>query len=447
VNTAGEPRDTEPKDTEPEHAEPEDARSERHASWAELFFDLVAVAGVAALAQVLGAGLDAAALGLYALLFLAFWLSWTTFMLYSNVAAGQTRVLRLLIGMFGLGVMAASVPGVAHTVLGGGGSSRPLTVFAIAYLATRIYGSHSWQRGEVLLDFPVVQYSVGLLPWFASIWVGVPWKLALWAVGIGLDLLLVLVLSGSEILGRVQAYLTTRGTTRPGSRARAGGARGGGAGPVIHGVSADPAHLSERLGLFVIIVLGESVVEIVAAASDAPYGVGLLATGIASFVLLAGLFGLSVVFGYAGLPHLRAGRIPARAALGLHCLVTGVVATVAVSLAAVVRHGSDPLSGQGRWLLCGAVAAYFTLGVATGVASHSSDRQRTISRVITGIVVPLLLGALATGASGRTLVVSLALVVLAHLWFERRLAPVQAAPGSPVPPPAQPGSTGRPAKS
>ncbi len=137
------------------------------------------------------------------------------------------------------------------------------------------------------------------------------------------------------------------------------------------------------------------------------------------------MFGLSVVFGYAGLPHLRAGRIPARAALGLHCLVTGVIATVAVSLSSVVRHGSDPLPGQGRWLLCGAVAAYFTLGVVTGVASQSSDLPRTISRVVTGIVVPLLLGLFATGAAGRTLVVCLALVILAHLWFERRLAPAQ----------------------
>jgi low temperature requirement protein LtrA len=39
--------------------------TERHASWAELFFDLVAVAGVATLAHVLGSGLGAAALGLY----------------------------------------------------------------------------------------------------------------------------------------------------------------------------------------------------------------------------------------------------------------------------------------------------------------------------------------------------------------------------------------------
>jgi low temperature requirement protein LtrA len=346
--------------------EPQETRIERHASWAELFFDLVAVAGVAALAHVLGSELDAAALGLYALLFLAFWLSWTTFMLYSNVAAGHTHVIRLMIGMFGLGVMAASVPGVAHTVLEHGDSVRPLTVFAIAYIATRVYGSHSWKRGEVLLDFPVVQYSVGLLPWVVSIWVDEPWKLALWAVGIGLDLLVILVLSGTGILKQAQAYLTTQQTTRRGRAA-----------PVMRAVSVDPVHLSERLGLFVIIVLGESVVQIVDAAGDAEYGIGLLATGAASFVLLAGIFGLSVVYGYAGLPHLRAGRIPTRAALGLHCLVTGV-------------------------------------------ASHSSDLQRTVSRIITGIAVPLLLGALATDLGGRTLVGCLALVVLAHLWFERK---------------------------
>lgn len=402
--------------------EPEAAKTERHASWAELFFDLVAVAGVSALAQVLRSELDAAALGLYALLFLAFWLSWTTFMLYSNVAADQTRVVRLLIGMFGLGVMAASVPGVAHTVLGAGDSVRPLNVFAIAYIATRIYGSQSWRRGEVLLDFPVARYTVGLLPWFVSIWVDEQWKLALWAAGVGLDLLLILVLSGNKILEQVRARFAEDATTRRRPRSRV---RPDGEGPLIHGVSVDPALLSERLGLFVIIVLGESVVQVVGAASRAQYGVGLLATAIASFVLLAGMFGLSVVFGYAGLPHLRAGRIPIRAALGLHCLVTGVVATVAVSLSLVVKDGSDPLPDQGRWLLCGAVAAYFTLGVVTGVTSHSSDLQRTISRVITGIVVPLLLGLFATGVAGRTLVVYLALVVLAHLWFERRLAPAQ----------------------
>ncbi|NEA59804.1 low temperature requirement protein A [Streptomyces sp. SID13666] len=397
----------------------EEIKVERHASWAELFFDLVAAAGVAALTHVLGSELDIAALGVYALLYLAFWLSWTTFMLYGNVSAGQTRVVRLLIGMFGLGVMAASVPGVAHTVLGQGHNLGPLTVLTIAYLATRTYGAHSWRRGEVLLDFPVVQYSVGLLPWLISIWVEGRWKLVLWGVGVALDLLLILIVSGNKLFEQAQVRFTAQAS----ARRRPGGP--GGKGMVIQGVSVDSAHLSERLGLFVIIVLGESVVQIINAASDAHYGIGLLATALASFVLLTGLFGLSVVFGYAGLPHLRAGRISTRAALGLHCLVTGVVATLGVSLSLVVTHGSNPLPGPYRWLLCGAVAAYFTLGVVTGVASRSSDAQRTISRVITGIAVPLLLGLFAPDVSSRTLVVFLAIVVLAHLWFERRSAPAQ----------------------
>jgi low temperature requirement protein LtrA len=402
--------------------EPEEARIERHASWAELFFDLVVVAGVAALAHVLGSTPDAAALGLYTVLFLAFWLSWTTFMLYGNIAAGKTRVLRLMIGMFGLGVMVASVPGVAHSALEHAGDVRPLTVFAIAYIATRVYGSQLWRRGEVLLDFPVVQHWAGLLPWIVSLWTDQWWTLVLWAVGIGFDLLLFLVVPGDKILKQAQSKFTARATTARRSRRDVPVGKGV---AVIYGVSVDPKHFSERLGLFMIIVLGESVVQVVGAAADVHYDVGLLASGFASFVLLAGMFGLSVAFGYAGLPHLRAGRIPTRAALGLHCLVTGVVATVAVSLSAVVKNGSDPLPDQGRWLLCGAIAAYFALGVVTGVASHSSDLPRTVSRIITGIAIPLLLGLLATGVSGRTLVVCMALVVVAHLWFEQRLAPVR----------------------
>jgi len=94
------------------------------------------------------------------------------------------------------------------------------------------------------------------------------------------------------------------------------------------------------------------------------------------------------------------------------------------------------------WLFAAAYSAvgfsiYFALGVVTGVASHSSDRQRTISRVITGVAVPLLLGLFATGVSGRMLVVYLALVILAHLWFEQRLAPIQS-PGDSLTPPATP---------
>jgi xanthine/uracil permease len=82
------------------------------------------------------------------------------------------------------------------------------------------------------------------------------------------------------------------------------------------------------------------------------------------------------------------------------------------------------MSGPGRWLLCGAVSAYFTLGVVSGIAGRSADWQRTVSRIITGVAAPILLGLFATDVAGGTIVAILALIVLAHLWFERRLPPI-----------------------
>ncbi len=203
---------------------------ERHASWSELFFDLVAVAAVASLAHLLATELDWASLGLYAVLFLAVWLAWTTFMLYGNVAGSRTHVLRLLIGMFGLGVMAASVPGVAHTLLDGGHEERAVTVFAVAYILTRVYGAQSWRPGEVLLDFPVAQHTIGVLPWVVSLWTHPPVTVALWALGVALDLWLVLVVSGDDMLERYSSrmdQLTARGDRARDRSTGQGGRRGG----------------------------------------------------------------------------------------------------------------------------------------------------------------------------------------------------------------------------
>lgn len=396
----------------------EPVEEERHASWAELFFDLVVVAGVATLAHVLAGHPDPKAIGLYAVLFLAFWLAWTTFMLYGNVAANRTHVVRLLVGMFGLGVMAASVPGVGHVVLEGGHTSHALNAFAIAYVATRIFGSQSWQRGQVLLDFPVAQHSAGVLPWMISIFVHDDHvKVGLWALGVAIDLLMMMVVSGDEMLEKYEervAHVEDKERRQPRGRQREERTF------AITGVSVDPVHLAERLGLFVIIVLGEGVVQVVEAASEAEYGKGLFAAGLASFVLLASMFGLSVLYGHAGVPHLRGGLVSVRVGLVLHLLVTGVIACVAVSLAAVVEHGTEPLSDPLRWLLCGAVAAYFTIGLVASLIGRGLRTRGIAVWVATGLGVPLLLGFMATEVSGTVLVLYVVLLVLGHLWTEWR---------------------------
>ena len=411
-------------------ADPEHQEVERHASWAELFFDLVAVAAVGALAHVLAAELGWASLGLYAVLFLAVWLAWTTFMLYGNVAGSRTHVLRLLIGMFGLGVMAASVPGVTHTLLDGGHENRAVTAFTLAYVVTRVYGAQSWRRGEVLLDFPVAQHTVGVLPWVISLWTHPPVTVALWALGVAVDLWLVLVVSGNDMLERYENRVSA--VVDREERAQRRVPRGGPAGGrrreadavrqafQVVPVMTDPAHLAERLGLFVIIVLGEGVVQVVDAASGAVPETGLFLAGLASFVLLAGMFGLSVQYGFAGVPHLRADTVPARLGLALHCVVTGVISTVSVGLAAVVEHGNEPLDDGPRWLLCGAVAAYFLIGqlVAIVVAGRS-HAVRTLW-ISTGVAVPLLLGLVGAALPATVLTGLIAAVVVGQVVVESR---------------------------
>ena len=105
-------------------------------------------------------------------------------------------------------------------------------------------------------------------------------KLVLWAVGAGLDLLLIVVLSGNRMMAQFQAGLTARTSDRRQRRA----SRGKGRAQTITAVSVDAGHLAERLGLFVIMVLGESVAQVVDAAAETGYDVGVLFSGLAGFV-------------------------------------------------------------------------------------------------------------------------------------------------------------------
>lgn len=92
--------------------------------------------------------------------------------------------------MFGLAVMAASVPGVAEDVVHEGFEGGHFAIahaFAIACVATRMVGASSWKRGEVVVDWLLAQQVTGVVPFVVSIWVDEPWKFVLWGVRISVD--------------------------------------------------------------------------------------------------------------------------------------------------------------------------------------------------------------------------------------------------------------------
>ncbi|MFJ9896030.1 low temperature requirement protein A [Streptomyces sp. NPDC091280] len=377
----------------------------RHASWLELFFDLVAVAGVAQIAHLLHGVPDVSDLGLYALLFLAFWTAWIVFTLYANVASEHTHVRTVLLAMFGMAVMAAAVPGVHE------GDDQHARVFALAYVLIRGLANRAWQhRRQILVDWPAAQMSLGVIPWVVSLWAHDPMRHWLWALGIALDLYVTFAVSARDIVEHQEAR--ERHDDRPARR-------GSEASPSLARSQAE--HLSERLGLFVLIVLGEGVAQVVEGLSDAEWDKQLYMLAVAAFVLLATLWSLSFGHGYAGVPHLAAGVLPARAALPLHCFVSGCLAALAAALGAAAEH-LETLPDATRWLLCASLAGYFLLSGLAWLGRAERERRWLLSVALPCCVLPLMLAAF----GGRVRTVGVVwLLVLITLWptlYERRAA-------------------------
>lgn len=200
--------------------------ADRHATWLELFYDLVYVAVVAALAAELAADVSLAGATAFAALFVPVWWSWVGVTLFNDRFDTDDVAHRAftLVSMLGVAALALSIP----DALSGPG-------FVLAYVFLRILLVVQYLR--VARHVPLaralgVHYAVGFAI-AAAIWLGSlvpdpPWRFVLWGLATIVDI-------GTPLTARRhQAKLP---------------------------VSA--SHLPERIGLFMIIVLGESVAAVV----------------------------------------------------------------------------------------------------------------------------------------------------------------------------------------
>ncbi|MEO6083612.1 MAG: low temperature requirement protein A [Umezawaea sp.] len=383
--------------------EPETAG--RHASWLELFFDLVVVVAVAQLAHLLHGdahhGPGGLAITTFFALYLAVWLLWTTFMLYSNVVADKVHLRAVFIGMAGIATMAAAVP---HSTDG------RANVFAAAYLITNAVGSGAFQRsGRVLLSWMATSRNAGLVPWIASFWADDPWwKLGLWLLGIALTV------SGSvlssrgdqgEMVERMNEALSERASRRRRDVRR----------PTVVAAQLDSGHLGERLGLFVIIVLGEAMLQAVGAVADIEdwrpgggHGWLLLLAVVSAFGLLITLWGLNVRHGFA-----EGTRFPPALVLPAHFVVIASITTVAAGLGSAAAGFDEHLAPSTAWLLSGGLAAF--LLVINLLAAHT---RRWPLRAL-GVLLPLAAAVVSPWMPAAALVAVLAVAAGGQLFALR----------------------------
>ncbi|MDG4826264.1 low temperature requirement protein A [Asanoa sp. WMMD1127] len=372
------------------------AREERHASWLELFFDLVVVVAVAQLAHLLEGSPGLVDAGLFVVLFYAVWSVWTSFTLYANVAATKTRTRAMLVAMFGIAVMAAAIPEAD------GDRGR---AFAIAYVLCRWLGMLSWRRtGQMLFSWPAAQAGAGFVPWIASIWVPPPARYWLWTAGVVLDVIL------SAVQGSRGQQMLERMRTSTARRSRA---------PQILPARLDPAHFGERLGLFVIIVLGEAVAQVVLAASEVDWTRPLFVAALAGFGLLVCLWWLTLEYGALAVPRFGAQRIEAWLALPAHFAMTMAITSVAAGLGMLAEDPAEPLGLAARWVLCGGLALYFLTTTVVG-ALAGAPRAWLLGRALPATVAASLLGAFGGPLEARWLALILVGVALWQVRYARR---------------------------
>jgi low temperature requirement protein LtrA len=350
--------------------------------WLELFFDLVVVAAVAVLTEGLREDPTFGGLGMFALLYGAVWLSWVSVVLYANVAQESTRVLIVVWSMFLVAVMAATSP--AHF-------EHRANLFAIAFLLVRGTAARASMRtGRLLVSWPL-QLGGLAAPWVVAMWVDPPWKFVLWGAGIVVDLTFVLLHGEADAdhqMQRLRKRVTRNERAPVPERVRD-----------LQVVDVDAAHLDERLGLFVIIVLGEAVSQIVVPAATTEWTAGLVRPAVAGFVILAGLWWLTFSYGFTAAPHTRLVGLPPRFALPIHLAATFGIVCLAGGLGEMASRPAEDLGEWLRWVMCGGLALHFLATGVSGLASGAPWRW-LLGWALPCTVVPLV--AAAVGALTNT---------------------------------------------
>lgn len=347
----------------------------RHATWLELFYDLVYVVAIAALSDHLHEHLTAWGALQFAVLFLPVWWSWSGVMFYNDrfeVDDAWHRVTTLL-QMLGAALLAIHV-GTAFEAPG----------FALSYAFLRAILVMNYLRVA-----RVVPTAAPLARRYA---LGFSAAAALWVVAAFLPSPARFVVLGLALVVDLGTPLTARA-----AQARM---------PVSH------SHLPERIGLFTIIVLGEGIVAVARGAGEAQVGWAAFAAGALGLVIAFALWW--IYFENLDERVVRRTRIAGQVWFYGHFPLAMGIATAAVGVETLIvqEHGYH---GAERWALGGGVAlCLFAMAIIHSAtvtrAGPTPNRLRAWARGVSALAIlgitlvggafpPLAFGAMVTAVA------------------------------------------------
>src|SRR5215203_6582733 len=376
-----------------------DAEEERHASWLELFFDLVFVVAIAELSHELVVNHTLNGFAIFAALFVPVFIAWQGFSFYADRFDTDDVFFRvcMLAAMLAVAALAIQIPSVAH-----GESSAG---FALAYVAIRVLtvvlNLRAYRHvplARPLIGRYVVAFSVSVALWIGSLAVPEPWRFVVWGIGLAVDLGVPAII-GPRFVGRVPLHAS---------------------------------HIPERFALFTIIVLGESVVAVALGVADSHWKLSSAVGAVLGFLTVACLWWTYFDVG-AGLA-LKAGPWTAVRFIYVHVPMWASLTAVAAGVNLLIEEaGTASLDAGVRWALCGGAAVYLCC-----VSLIQGATARGMVPAIVGIrisAVGLLISLLLFGAGLRpvTFATLMLAILVALVAFEISRNLRSDAPPSPKP--------------
>lgn len=359
-------------------------RSSRHAHWLELFFDLVMVAYIGQLAHSLhGDPSWTDALAFFAFLAVAWW-AWVNATITMNLFGVRITPpiwITVSIAMVALGTMAVAVTdalgerAAAFAV----GNALIRVVWVVPWLMNRRTSGAPWWR-------PILYSVVPASLWLVSIAVDPPWQYVLWATAVAIEIAIL------SFLGRKPNWINE---------------------------ALDVEHLSERVGLLVVIVFGESILTIIAELdghwTETSALAGLL--GFAAVSMLAWIFfGRASSAATRGLRRLQlAGSVGGLRDTVMYLpyvFVAGITLFASALGTAVAEAGHQLPPGAAMCL--GAGVSLFFLSSAAESLRYGAPWRDLVIWAPAGIVLPWVLVPSAALLPAET-VIAAAVVVIAAL--------------------------------
>ncbi|CAB4934784.1 unannotated protein [freshwater metagenome] len=362
----------------PLHRPPQLRRSQgddRHATWLELFFDLVIVAAVISLAGRLVQEPDLVGVLRFIALFIPIAWAWMGFTYYANRFDSDDLIYRLTVSasMLAIAAMATSIGDLSDAAT----RRFALAYAAVAFLRLLLYARarHHVPEARRTINFYLLGFGLGFLFWVVSALVPPPMRYVLWGIGL-------LVEFATPLLGW--------GT--------------------ISATPVDRVHLVERFGLFTIIVLGESMLSLVLGVQIASWTGTTVAVAGASFMGTVAIWW--TYFDFEGGHKLKAGLWGFVTSYG-HIAIWLSTAALAAAAKMAIKHSDEIVADAGeRWIAVGSAGVFLaTIGIFHFADRDDEPRLLSLARIC-GIAALMGIGVFGSSLRWPTLMVAIAAILI-----------------------------------